>query len=96
MVFFRVSLFEFNEGMNSRLHALRRHYWSGLFWRFFQPFITACILIIGYVMELVIAGHAPEGDICPVRGEEKNLLTIICIDSGVVSVALNRVVLPTS
>ena len=61
MVFFRISLFEFNEMEHSKRHALRRHYWTGLLWRFFQPFITACILIVGYVMELVIAGHAPEG-----------------------------------
>lgn len=65
MVFFRISLFEFNELDRSRLHALRRHYWSGLLWRFFQPFITACILIVGYTMELVIAGHAPEGTMVP-------------------------------
>ena len=65
MVFFRISLFEFNELDRSRLHALRRHYWAGLLWRFLQPFITACILIVGYTMELVIAGHAPEGTMVP-------------------------------
>jgi len=65
MVFFRISLFEFNELDRSKLHALRRHYWSALLWRFLQPFITACILVVGYVMELVIAGHSPEGITVP-------------------------------
>ena len=64
MVFYRLSMFEFNE-MDTKRHALRRAPWAGLLWRFCQLFITASILVVGYVMELVIAGHAPEGLICP-------------------------------
>ena len=47
MMFFRISLYEFNELDNSKRHALRRHYWSGLVWRFLQPFLVICILIVG-------------------------------------------------
>jgi hypothetical protein len=47
MVLFRISLFEFNELENSKRHALRRHYWAGLLWRFLQPFLVLCILLVG-------------------------------------------------
>ena len=66
MLFFRLTVFEFNESGESKLHALRRHFWTALVWRLSQLFITASILLVGYTMELVIAGHAPEGLICPV------------------------------
>lgn len=65
MVFFRLLIFDLNDGPEAKTHAARQSHVKYHIWVLFNTFATATVLMVGYTMELVVA-EPPVGLMCPI------------------------------